>query len=156
MGGEAEVRTWAVRACRCETTPLCWAVNHALHLSCLVLPACRFDERETRRGLKAGASRTTALPTDKLGRIKPGVRVQDYRPEAPRNTTQVTPAELCVLPAVPRMTHRFVSHSSPCPLCFPSFYLKPTTPWTCLWPERPATTTTTSGTRAVKRCPTRS
>jgi hypothetical protein len=50
----------------------------------------RYDEVETRRGLVAAAHASMApLPVDKHGRVKAGVRVQDYRPDAPRNTTEV-------------------------------------------------------------------
>ena len=49
----------------------------------------KWEEEEARKGRKALTARATDLPLDKLGRLKKGVRVQDYRPEAPRNTTQV-------------------------------------------------------------------
>ena len=55
----------------------------------------RFHEREAKLSHKALTSRATSLPTDKLGRVKPGVRVQDYRPHAPRNPTQVSVRYVC-------------------------------------------------------------
>lgn len=49
----------------------------------------RWEQEEARKAVKALTERATHLPMDKLGRVKKGVRVQDYRPGAPRNTTEV-------------------------------------------------------------------
>jgi len=46
------------------------------------------EEEEEEKAKKKMRLLHPPLPKDRLGRIKKGVRVQDYRPQAPRNTTQ--------------------------------------------------------------------